>query len=232
MMRAGLVVPAAGRGTRMGGARKPWLELRGVPVLLRTLLPFLARAEIVSVVVVLSAGDHARPPAWLATLDPRVRLVRGGAERGDSVRAGLASLPADLDVIVVHDAARPLVSAAVIGRVLDAAAAGRSVFAALPPSDTIQEVDESGCIIATPERQRLRAAQTPQAFPAAVLREAYRRAAAEQVHATDDAALVARTGVPVYVVEGTLENLKLTTPLDLRIAEALLDEPDPAVPNS
>lgn len=230
-MRAGLVIPAAGAGRRMGGARKPLLELRGVPVLLRALLPFLAFDDIVSVAVVLGPEDTTRPPEWLRTLDPRVRVVAGGAERGDSVRAGIGVLPETLDVILVHDAARPLVDAATIGRALTAAAAGRSVIAAVPLSDTIQEVDETGRIVATPERARLRAAQTPQAFPAEVLRSAYRRAAAERVHATDDAALVARYGTPVYVIDGAPHNLKLTTAIDLRIAEALLDEPDPALPN-
>jgi 2-C-methyl-D-erythritol 4-phosphate cytidylyltransferase len=229
MIRAGLVVPAAGAGRRLGGARKPLLELRGEPVLRRALAPFLARPEIVAVAVALGAGDAERPPEWLRTLDARVRLVAGGAERGDSVRAALAALPADLDVILVHDAARPLVSGAVIDRVLAAAAAGRSVIAAVPLSDTVQEVDGSGCIVATPDRARLRAAQTPQGFPAEVLRAAYRQAAREGVQATDDAALVARCGVPVYVVEGAPENLKLTTPHDLRVAEALLDDPDAPV---
>lgn len=216
----------------MGGVHKALLELRGVPVLLRALLPFLARDEIVAVAVALSGPELERPPAWLASLDPRIRLVAGGAERDESVRSGLAALPDQLDVILVHDAARPLVSAAVIDRVLAAAAAGRAAIAALPVSDTIQQVDATNRIVTTPDRARLRAAQTPQGFPAAVLREAVRRAAEDGVRGTDEAALVARCGIAVYAVDGAPENIKLTTAWDLRVAEALLDEPDPAVPNA
>jgi 2-C-methyl-D-erythritol 4-phosphate cytidylyltransferase len=230
-MRAGLVVPAAGSGRRMGGVSKPMIDLRGKPVLLRALLPFLARNDIVAITIVLNADDFAEPPEWLAALDARVHIVPGGAERGDSVQAGLAPLPEDLDIILVHDAARPLVSAAIIDRVMAAAAAGRSVIPAVPPTDTIQVIDDAGRITATPLRENLRAAQTPQGFPAAVLRAAYRRSAQEGVRASDDAAVVAWFGVPVYVVAGSLENLKITTPLDLRLAEALLGESDPALPN-
>lgn len=221
-MRAAVVVPAAGAGRRMGGAYKPSLTLAGEPLLLHALRPFLAFPEIVQVIVALPAALVAAPPSWLTALDPRVQLVAGGAERGDSVRAALAATQPDVDVVLVHDAARPLVTRAIIERALAAAGAGRSVVAAVPLTDTVQQVDAAGVIVATPDRSRLRAAQTPQAFPRAVLIDAYARAAAEGAAATDDAALVARCGVPVEVFDGDVANLKVTTPADLVLAEALL----------
>jgi 2-C-methyl-D-erythritol 4-phosphate cytidylyltransferase len=205
----------------MGGVSKPLLELAGEPALQRCLRPFLDRADVHCVVVALPPELHAQPPAWLLA-DPRVTTVQGGAERSDSVRLGLAAVPQDVEVVLVHDAARPLVPADVVQRCIDAAAAGRSAIAAIAVADTIQEVDDDGRIVATPDRRRLRAAQTPQAFPAAVLREAHRRAAAEGVAATDDAAIVARYGGTVVVVEGAPQNLKITTPTDVVVAEALL----------
>jgi 2-C-methyl-D-erythritol 4-phosphate cytidylyltransferase len=222
MRRVAVVIPAGGAGLRMGGVRKPLLQLGGEPLLGRSLQPFLARADVHWIVVALPADVHAAPPAWL-TAEPRVRTVAGGAERSDSVRNALAAVPEDADIVLVHDAARPLVPAAVIQRCIDAAVDGRSAIAAVPVTDTIKEVDGGGRIVATPDRRRLWAAQTPQAFPAAVLREAHARAAAEGIAATDDAALVARYGGTVIVVEGAPENLKITTPADMALAEALLE---------
>lgn len=222
MTRAAVLVPAAGAGRRMGGARKPMLELAGEPLLRHTLRPFLPFPEIVQVIVALPPETATHPPVWLTELDPRIRVVAGGAERGDSVRNALAATDASIDVVLVHDAARPLVRGATIERAIAASAAGHSVVAAVRLADTIQQVDSAGAIVATPERDTLRAAQTPQAFPRAVLVDAYARAAAEGVAATDDAALVARCGVRVEVIQGDVENLKVTTPTDLVLAEILL----------
>ena len=205
----------------MGGVAKPLLELSGRPLLQRSMQPFLDRADVHWVVVALPAELAAAPPHWLMN-DQRIDIVTGGAERGDSVRNALAAVPVEADIVLVHDAARPLVSAAVIERCVAAAADGRSAIAALPVIDTIKEVDEGGRITGTPDRRALWAAQTPQAFPADVLREAHARAAADGVSATDDAALVARYGGKVVVVEGAPENLKVTTPTDIAIAETLL----------
>lgn len=221
MSRVAVVLPAAGAGTRMGGVHKPLLELSGVPVLAHCLRPFLERSDVEWVVIPLPAALHRRPPAWLLG-DARVRTVAGGADRSDSVRRALAAVPREADVILVHDAARPLVSAPVIGRCIAAAAGGRSVLAAVPVTDTIQQVDDDGIVIGTPDRALLRAAQTPQAFPAGVLREAHDRAAADGVSATDDAGLVVRYGGIVHVVHGDVENLKVTTQLDMLLAAAIL----------
>jgi 2-C-methyl-D-erythritol 4-phosphate cytidylyltransferase len=221
-MRTGVVIPAAGRGTRLGGRRKPFLELAGEPVLVHALRPFLQHPSVEAIAVALPPSDVAAPPAWLAALDPRIRLVPGGEERGDSVRAALAALPAELDVIVVHDAARPLVSAAIVERAIAAAGRGLGVVVAVPVTDSIKEVAADGRIVGSPDRRRLWAAQTPQAFPAALLRAAYQRAEQEGITATDDAALVAHCGGTVVVLEGDPANLKITTLTDLVIAAALL----------
>jgi 2-C-methyl-D-erythritol 4-phosphate cytidylyltransferase len=138
------------------------------------------------------------------------------------LRNALAAVPADVVIVLVHDAARPLLNGDIIERCIVAAAAGRCVIAAVPVTDTIKEVDEGGRIVATPDRRLLRAAQTPQAFPAAVLRDAHARAHTDGVSATDDAALVSRYGATVIVVDGSPENIKITTPADLAVAAALL----------
>lgn len=220
--RVAVVVPAGGAGRRMGGVRKQYMELAGEPLLLHALRPFLAHPAVEWVVVALPAEDVPRPPAWLVDLDPRVRWVAGGEERGDSVRLALEAVPEEADLVLVHDAARPLVTREVIDRAIAAASEGVGAVAAVPVTDTIKEVDAEGRIVATPERSRLWRAQTPQAFPRAMIVDAYRRAAADGFRATDDSTLVEHYGGTVVVVEGAPENLKVTGPLDLVVAEALL----------
>lgn len=222
MSRVAVLIPAGGSGSRMGGVRKPLLQLGGEPVLARTLRPFLARHDVAWVVVAVPRDMLDDPPAWLLA-DARVALVEGGAERSDSVRNALGAVPAEAEIVLVHDAARPLVTPDIIERCVAAARDGRSAVAAIRVIDTIKEVDEGGRIVATPDRRRLWAAQTPQAFPAAMLRRAHARAREERIGATDDAALVARYGGTVVVVEGAPENLKITTPADVALAEALLE---------
>lgn len=221
-MNVGVIVPAAGAGERLGGRAKPFVTLAGEPMLVHALRPFLADGRVSSVVVALHPAEARNPPAWLATLDPRIRLTRGGRERGDSVRAALEAVPSDIEAILIHDAARPLVTPALVDRAIDAVVHGRSAAVGVRMVDTVHEVDERGRINATLDRSRLWRAQTPQAFPRAILVEAHRQAAVEGEHATDDAALVARTGEPVHLIDGDPENLKVTTPADLVVAEAVL----------
>ena len=217
--RAAAVVVAGGSGRRMGGGvRKQYLEVGGVPVLLRAVTPFLEHPRIGSVVVVLPPDDVYAPPAWLAGLP--LAVVAGGAERGDSVWNGLRATPADAPSVLVHDGARPFVTAEVIDRVLDACAEGGAI-AAVPVTDTIKEVAPDGTIRGTPDRGALWQAQTPQGFPRAALLRAYERARAEGAAATDDAALFERYCGPVRVVAGSERNLKVTRPADLVVAEAL-----------
>jgi 2-C-methyl-D-erythritol 4-phosphate cytidylyltransferase len=163
------------------------------------------------------------PPSWLAGLP--VVLVAGGAERGDSVWNGLLATPDDAPVVLVHDGARPFVSAEIVGRVLDACAEGGAI-AAVQVTDTMKEVGPDGVIRGTPDRERLWRAQTPQGFPRAALLRAYERARAEGVAATDDAAIFERYAGPVRVVAGSERNIKVTRPTDLVVAEALALAPD------
>lgn len=202
----------------MGGARKPWLELAGEPVLMHALRPFLADARVVAVRVALAADDAADAPPWLTGLDRRVEVVAGGASRTESVARAVAGLPDDVDVILVHDAARPLVTAEVVARVIDEAATGRGAVAGWPASDTLKRVTSERRIAETPDRATLWHAQTPQGFPAAWLRRALDELGAD-AGATDDSALVERLGYDVRMVEGAPWNLKVTRPEDLPLAE-------------
>jgi len=212
------VIVAGGSGRRVGGpVRKQYLEIDGIPVLLRAVLPFLVDPRIRQVVVVLPPDDVEAPPHWLASLG--VRIVAGGAERGDSVWNGLAAVSDEVDYVLIHDGARPFVPPALVDDVLDAAPA--AVIAAVPVTDTIKQVDEDGTIAGTPDRARLWQAQTPQGFPLGELLRAYRSARDEGFAATDDAAVYARCVGPVRVVMGSYRNLKITRPEDLAVAEAL-----------
>lgn len=216
-MKATAVIPAGGAGRRMG-RRKQYLDLAGEPLLLHAIRPFLAHPRVDQVIVVLPADDVESPPTFLPAA---VSVVAGGAERGDSVRAGLQVVSGSVDVILIHDAARPLVSREIIDRTLDAAADGRGALAAVPVADTLKRVGENGTVEGTIDRVGLWRAQTPQAFPRAMIVDAYERAAAEGVSATDDAALVERFGGRVVVVPGSARNIKVTTPDDLALAERL-----------
>jgi 2-C-methyl-D-erythritol 4-phosphate cytidylyltransferase len=208
----------------MGGKKKPYLMLRGEPILAHALRPFLLRDDVVAVAVALAAEDAAAPPDWLLALDSgshRLKVVPGGATRSDSVANALASLPDDLDVLIVHDAARPLTTPAIIDACVREAAEGKGAVAGYPAVDTLKQVDGAWRILSTPERARHWHAQTPQAFPAAVLREAYASPEA-RAKATDDASLVERMGVEIVMVEASPRNLKVTRPEDLALAEMYL----------
>jgi 2-C-methyl-D-erythritol 4-phosphate cytidylyltransferase len=219
-MNVGAIIPAAGSGTRMGGTRKPFLQLAGKPLLQYCLEAFFQIDSIHHIVIALSA-DETNRPEWLG--DKRIMIVAGGAERADSVRAGLSALPDDVDVVVVHDAARPLVTPELIRRVLKVVNHKVGATAAVPVTDTLHEVGDDHTILATPSRSRFWRAQTPQAFPREALELAYARDK-DVSTATDEAGLVARSGWTVKVVPGEHWNIKITTPEDLALAEAALRE--------
>jgi 2-C-methyl-D-erythritol 4-phosphate cytidylyltransferase len=222
----GVVIPAAGLGERMGGVKKPWLTLLGEPLLLHTLRPFLEHPDVVAVRIALTREDAADPPEWLRKRDPRIACVPGGATRTASVWAALGALP-DVDVVLVHDAARPLVTRAILDRCIAAVRDGAvGAVAGWPASDTLKQVDEQRRVVGTPDRRRLWHAQTPQAFPRALLERAY--AAWDGSDATDDAALVERDGGTIVMVEGSATNLKVTRPEDVAVAETLLAIAAPA----
>jgi 2-C-methyl-D-erythritol 4-phosphate cytidylyltransferase len=169
--------------------------------------------------VALGPEDSAAVPAWLAELDPRIEVVRGGASRWESVRNALGALPDDLDIVAVHDAARPLVSEDVVARCIELATIGEGAVAGCPTVDTMKEVDGDGRVVSTPDRSRLWHAHTPQVFPAEVARRAY---AGPESGATDDSMLVERLGTTVRMVNGGPDNLKVTVPGDVAVAEAIL----------
>ena len=215
----GVAVPGAGVGRRMGGVRKPFLLLAGEPVLVHALRPFLSDPRVVAVAVTLAEEDAASPPEWLLSLDARVSVLAGGDTRTESVRLAIEALPRDVTVIAVHDAARPLVSTEVVAECIDLAATGVGAVAGCPAVDTIKEVDEQRRVVATPDRATLWHAQTPQVFPAELLRRAYRKAGAS---ATDDAALVERAGGTVRMIDAGRTNMKVTGRGDVALAEAHL----------
>jgi 2-C-methyl-D-erythritol 4-phosphate cytidylyltransferase len=219
----GVIIVAAGTGSRVGGKElKQFRWVADKPMLLHSVQLFQARPDVAMVVVVLPRTVVGDPPPWLFQSDTdRLLLSVGGATRQDSVANGLEDLPSGLGVIVVHDAARPLVPDAVITRVIAEARAGRAAIAALPVVDTLKEVDGEGRIVRTVPRERLWRAQTPQAFPRAVLLKAHAEARARGMRATDDAALCEALGIPVVVVKGSERAMKITEEADFARADAL-----------
>ena len=222
----GVVVVAAGAGVRAGpGDLKQFRPIAGVPLLLRALRPFTSHPAVTQVVVTLPAGVADQPPDWLVPLrGPRLTLVAGGATRAASVRAGLTALRPDARVALIHDAARPFVSRETIDRVIGRARAGVGAVAAVPVSDTIKEVAGPNVVTRTVSRNGLWRAQTPQGFPRTMLEEAYGVLDGSAPAPTDDAELCERAGFPVEVVPDSADNVKVTTPEDFRIAEALARE--------
>ena len=228
-MTTAVVVAAAGRGLRLGpGPAKALRDLWGEPLLVHAVRSLVAAPSIDMLLVAAPADQVALVRRLLADVLPeRVALVvlAGGASRTASVRLALQVLPDKVDVVLVHDAARPLVPAAVVEAVVAAVRGGAgAVVPGLPVADTIKHVDDAGAVTATVDRSMLRSAQTPQGFRRAVLMAAHDAAAAagEAGEATDDAALVERIGGRVVVVPGSPEAFKVTSPLDLLLAEAVL----------
>lgn len=223
--RTAALVPAAGRGERLGpGAPKALRPLGGIPMLVHAVRA-LAASRIVDLVVVAAPEDSAESVASMLAEQSflaEVVVVTGGDTRQDSVARALLTLPDDIDVVLVHDAARPLVPVEVVTAVVAAVRAGHAaVVPGLPVIDTIKRVDELGMVECTVDRGPLRAIQTPQGFDRQVLQTAHATADLDAA-ATDDAGLVERLGLPVHVVPGHEEAFKVTTPLDVVIAEAIL----------
>jgi 2-C-methyl-D-erythritol 4-phosphate cytidylyltransferase len=203
---------------------KQFLLLRGRPILLWTLEALRASPRIGELIVAVPSGTEAQVAAEvLAPAGVRVdALVSGGAERQDSVRAGLAAAAPETDLILVHDAARPLVTPALLDAVLDTAALVGGAVVALPVTDTIKVAAADGRVGETLARGRLWAAQTPQVFRADWFRSAHVQAEEDGFLGTDDSALVERMGYPVALVPGSPENLKITVRADLDAAEQIL----------
>lgn len=226
MMVYGLIV-AGGRGTRLGRPTpKQYLALAGEPMLVRTLRVFEACQLVDTIVLTVPASDFAFVRDSLlasAGLRKKILLAAGGLHRQDSVFSGLASIPEDDSLVVIHDAVRPLVTCGCITACVEAARRHGACTAAIPAMDTLKQVTAAGTIEATLPREKVWLAQTPQAFRTGLIRAAHEFARRHQVQATDDASLVERTGTAVHLVPGSRRNFKITTEEDLAIAEALLD---------
>lgn len=219
----GVVIVAAGSSSRTGdGELKQFKWIAGRPMLLHSLQLFQERADVAMVVCVVPQAYAGDPPPWIFQSDSeRLLLSVGGRSRAESVRNGIADLPPTCRIILVHDAARPLVPMAVVDRVVDAVRAGTSAIAALPVVDTLKEVDANGRIVRTVPRAGLWRAQTPQGFPREVLLRAHRAAMDGDYDATDDAALVEQIGEPLVVVRGSERAMKVTEAADFGRAEAI-----------
>jgi 2-C-methyl-D-erythritol 4-phosphate cytidylyltransferase len=226
----GVVIVAGGSSTRAGGEKSELKQFRwvaGKPALLHSVQTFMARPDVVSVVCVLPREYAADPPPWIFQCDiDRLMVSTGGRTRTESVRNGLEDLPDEAAIVLVHDAARPLVGDETIDRVIASVRKGNCTIAALPVVDTLKEVDANGTIVRTVERERLWRAQTPQGFPRQTIVDAHRHANANHVTATDDAALCERLGIPVTVVRGSERAMKITEEADFVRAESLFSLPE------
>lgn len=219
MRDVAVVIPAGGVGRRLGSRTpKQLLRLGTGTILARTVAQFVRHPAVSEVVVAAPAAYLARTRRALASLgSARVRVIEGGAERQDSVRHGVQALSEGTRIIAVHDAVRPFVSRALIDRVVTAARTHGAAICALPIAETVKRVRD-GKVDATVDRTGLWSVQTPQAFHASVLREAHDKAHRDGFVGTDESMLVERLGHAVAVVLGLRENLKITSPDDLRRA--------------
>lgn len=219
------VIAAAGRSTRMGeGASKQLLPLLGIPAVARTLLAFERAETVKGMVVVCRAEDREELERCIARYGIRkvTALLAGGKTRQASVAAGVAALPPDAGYVAVHDGARPLVTPEEIDAcVRDAFETGASALGT-PLKDTVKRIDASFCVVSTPERDGLWAVQTPQVFELGLYRRALKQAREDGADLTDDCQLVERLGVSVHLCRGDYGNIKLTTPEDIPVAEAIL----------
>ena len=240
-MKVVVIIPAAGLGTRMTPATGPrgkntapskqFTELGGTPILLHTLRKFAASPEVSEIYVALRKNEIAPFRARLEReakdiLDKEVKVVEGGEHRQQSVANAIAAISAAADdVVLVHDAVRPFVTPEIIRAVIQAAQKYGAAIAGLPAVDTVKQVErtaEGAVITATLPRERVVMAQTPQGFRYSVIKKAFDEARADGFIGTDEAALVERSGHPVAVVMGSPQNIKITTPADLELAEFYL----------
>lgn len=223
LKRCGAVIVAAGSASRMGGIDKVMAPLGGTPMVARTAAAF-QNCDAIAEIVIVTRPDLIRPISSLCAGMDKVRaVVAGGSSRQESVWQGLNALSEDIQLAAIHDGARPLVSNLVIDRTVRAANSYGAAAPAVPVKDTIKVV-KGGLVEKTPDRATLQAVQTPQVFDFDLLRGALKKAEEEKAAVTDDCSAVERLGVKVKIVEGDERNLKVTTPMDLKIAEMLLEE--------
>lgn len=228
MSKLAVIIPAAGSGSRMGArVPKPFLKLHGVSVLEHTIRAFAQVDEVEQVVISTSADWISEVEAILENFKNDVSfldVVQGGRERQHSIYNALPKIFQEIDLIAVHDAVRPFISKELIKECCEAAEEFGGAIVAVPAKDTIKKVNADSVIVNTPDRSELWQAQTPQIFQKKLLIKAYDSAIREEFTGTDDASLVERIGGNIKVVEGDRRNLKITYPIDLKVAELILTE--------
>ena len=219
----GAVIVAAGNASRMGGIDKVMAPIQGEPMIRRTVRAF-ENCEAVSEIVIVTREDLILPITELCWEYTKVKtVVKGGASRQESVELGLNMLSEQVKLAAIQDGARPLITYEVIDRTIRAANTYGAAAPAIPVKDTIKTV-EGGLVSNTPDRSKLRAVQTPQVFDIDLLKGALKKARQDNAEVTDDCSAVERLGMKVKIVEGDEHNIKVTTPMDLKIAEMLLEE--------
>lgn len=219
----GVIIVAAGAGTRAGGSElKQFRWIAGKPMLLHSIQVFQERTDVQMVVAVLPRDHAADPPPWIFQCDTdRLLVSAGGRARSDSVRNGLEDLDTSCTLVVVHDAARPLITAALAARVIEEARKGHCAVPGMRVSDTLKRATDDCLVRETIEREGLWQIQTPQAFPRDVLERAHLEASRANHEATDDASLCERIGATVVIVPGSHRAMKITSEEDFAAAEAL-----------
>jgi len=218
------IIPSAGMGRRMGSRKKNYLTLLDRPVLAHTLAAFENAASIQSVIIVVPPEDELFCRDEIVSrygFKKVIAIVAGGAERQDSVKNGIKAAGSGFRLIAVHDGARPLVTPDIIDRTVEAALEHGAAIAAVPVKDTVKE-SSGGFVRRTVPREALLSVQTPQAFSRETLEEAFKKAGEDGFTGTDESSLVERAGFAVRVVEGSYENIKITTPEDMAFAECIL----------
>ena len=219
----GAVIVAAGSASRMGGIDKIMATIDGEPMIKRTVRAF-QQSDVIRQIVIVTRQDLIVPVMDLCSEFDKVQaVVAGGSDRPESVRAGLQALDPKMKLVAVHDGARPFVSWQVIDRTVRAAHTYAAAAPGIPVKDTIKIVN-SGIVRSTPERKSLQAIQTPQVFDVDLLKGALKKAALEKAAITDDCSAVERIGMSVKIVEGDERNIKVTTPMDLQLAQILAKE--------
>ena len=223
-MKVCAIIPAGGQGTRMGGTvPKQFQALRGKPILHYTLRALQASELIDSLVLVVPEKELKNARAdWLERPPVVKQVVVGGEKRQDSVFNGYQALPTDTDIVLVHDGVRPFLSREMIQETIHTAGKFGAAITAIPVHDTLKQVDDSGLVQRTVEREGLWRVQTPQAFRYDLLGEAFRNAQADSFYGTDEAALIEHLGQEVRVVDGSEWNLKITRQEDLVLGESIV----------
>jgi len=225
-MKVAALIPAAGRGSRMGTREsKPYLVLAGKPILAHTLYQFEQCSLIDEIVLIVSKSEieYSKASIIEAFMFEKVsKIIAGGLKRQDSVWEGLKSLKRDCGLVMVHDGVRPFVSQEILEKSIQEASRSGAAIVSVPVKDTVKMASEQGDVLETLDRSTLWAVQTPQTFKYEILKSAYKKAFEDGFYGTDDASLVERLGIKVKIIPGSYENIKITTPEDLALSEVIL----------